>query len=80
MPRSSRRAGLLLRLEHDRAGAVAEQHAGAAIGPVEDAREGLRADHQRALVHARAQQSVGGREREDEIRSTPPAGRTPRPA
>ena len=60
------RARLLLRLHHDRAGAVAEQHAGAAIGPVEDAREGLRADHQRALVHAGAQQAVGGGKRVDE--------------
>ena len=61
-----RRAGLVLRLEHDRAGAVAEQHAGAAIVPVENARERLRADHQRALVGAGAQEIVGGREREDE--------------
>ena len=63
------RARLLLRFQHDRAGAVAEQHAGAAIGPVENAREGLRADHQRALVHAGAQQAVGGRERVDEARA-----------
>ena len=59
-------ARLVLRLEHDRAGAVAEQHAGAAIVPVENARERLGADHQRALVGAGAQEIVGGGEREDE--------------
>ena len=62
-------AGLLLRLQHDRAGAVAEQHAGGAVGPVEDAREGLGADHQRALVGAGAQQAVGGGEPVDEARA-----------
>ena len=54
-------AGLLLRLHHDGAGAVAEQHAGGAVVPIEDARERLRADHQRALVGPRAQQAVGDR-------------------
>jgi hypothetical protein len=39
-------AALRLRLEHDGAGAIAEQHAGAAIVPVEDARERFRANHQ----------------------------------
>ena len=61
-----RLTGLVLRLEHDRAGAVAEQHAGTAIVPVENARERLGADHQRALVGAAAQEIVGGRERKDE--------------
>ena len=65
-PRSSRRAGLRLRFEHDGAGAVAEQHAGGAVGPVEDAREGLRPDHQRPLEGAGPQERVGGRQREDE--------------
>ena len=46
------RARLLLRFQHDGAGAVAEQHAGGAVVPVEDARERLRADHQRALEGA----------------------------
>ena len=59
-------ARLLLRLQHHRAGAVAEQHAGAAIVPVEDAREGLGTDHQRALEGACAQEIVGGGEREHE--------------
>ncbi len=69
MPRSLASPGLRLRFEHHGAGAVAEQHAGAAIGPVENAREGLRADHQRALVGAGAQEIVGGRQRKDEARA-----------
>ena len=47
------RLRLLLRVEHDGAGAIAEQHAGGAVVPVEDARKRLRADHQRALEAAR---------------------------
>ena len=47
-------ARLLLRLQNHRARAIAEQHAGAAIIPVEDARESLGADHQRALEGAGA--------------------------
>ena len=43
--------------QHHRAGAVAEQHAGAAVAPVEDAREGLGADHQRALAPGRARRN-----------------------
>ena len=54
------------RFQHHRAGAVAEQHAGGAVGPVENAREGLGADDQRALVRARAQELVGRRQRVDE--------------
>ena len=61
-----RLARLVLGLEHDGAGAVAEQHAGAAVAPVENARERLRADHQRPLVRAGAQEIVGGRQRKDE--------------
>src|SRR3954453_3124460 len=57
---------LLLCLEHHSAGAVAEQHASAAVAPVEDARERLGADHQRALVGAAAKKIVGGGERKDE--------------
>ena len=52
-------AELRLRLQHDRAGAVAEQHAGAAVLPVEDAREGLRADHQGALELPGLEEVVG---------------------
>ena len=69
MPRSEGLPGCALRLQHDGAGAVAEQHAGAAVVPVEDAREGLGADHQRALERAGAQEIVGGGEREDEARA-----------
>ena len=69
MPRSAVVARLRLRLQHHGAGAVAEQHAGAAVVPVEDAREGLGADHQRALEGAGAQELVGGRQREDEARA-----------
>ena len=54
MPRSPSSA-----LEHQRAGAVAEQHAGRAVLPVEDPAERLRADHQRLLRIAAAQHRVG---------------------
>src|SRR3546814_15282214 len=40
-------AGTLRRSQNDRAGAVAEQDAGAAVIPVENAREGFGADDQR---------------------------------
>src|SRR5262249_56189223 len=43
------RAGFALRLHHDRASAVAEQHASGAVAPIEDARKGLRPYHQRTL-------------------------------
>ena len=66
MPRSSPLSGCACAVEHDGAGAVAEQHAGAAVGPVEDARKRLRADHQRARERAGFEQAVGGRQREDE--------------
>ena len=62
-------ARLRLRLEHDRAGAVAEQDAGGAIGPVEDARIGLRPDHQGTLEAAAAQETVRDREAVDEARA-----------
>ena len=62
-------AGLRLRLQHHGAGAVAEQHAGGAVVPVEDAGEGLRPDHQRALVAAGPQQGVDDRQRIDEARA-----------
>ena len=59
-------SGLHLGLEHDGAGAVPEQHAGAAVLPIENARERLGANHQRALVGAGAQEIVGGGERKNE--------------
>src|SRR5690606_30412390 len=40
-------AGLVVGAQDDRAGAVAEQHAGRAVLPVENARQRLGADHQR---------------------------------
>src|SRR3954469_3774504 len=55
-----------LRLEHDRAGAVPEQDAGGAVRPVEDAREGLGADDESALVRAGGEELVGGRNAVDE--------------
>ena len=61
-----RRALALLGLQHDRAGAVAEQHAGAAVVPVEDAREGLGADHQRGRGEAALDHAVGDRQSVDE--------------
>ena len=66
MPRSSPCVRLRLAVEHDGAGAVAEQHAGAAVGPVENARKRLRADHQRARERARFEQAIGRRQRVDE--------------
>ena len=62
----SERAVARRRLQHDRAGAVAEQHAGRAVAPVEQARERLGADHQRALVRTGDEELVGRRDREDE--------------
>src|SRR5579872_6424481 len=57
---------LLLRLQHDSAGAVTEQDAGSTVVPIEDSRKCFGADHQRALVTARTQKIIGGSEREDE--------------
>ena len=51
--------------EH-RPGAVAEQHAGAAVLPVQDARVDLGADHQHAVRLAGADHRVGDRKRVDE--------------
>ena len=39
----------LMGLQHHRAGAVAEQHAGGAVGPVQQPRHGLRADQKNGL-------------------------------
>ena len=59
-------AGRLARTQHHGAGAVAEQHAGAAVVPVEDAREGLRADHQRGRSDTALDETVGDRHAVDE--------------
>ena len=74
------RLGLFLALQHDRASAIAEENAGGAIRPVEDARECLRADHQRPLELSADEEVVGSGDGKDEIRSRRPAGRTLRRA
>ena len=60
---------LRLRLEHHCAGAIAEQHAGGAILPVEDARERFRADHHGALELPGLEEIVGNGQRVDEARA-----------
>ena len=62
-------ARAFLRLQHHGAGAVAEQHAGAPVGPVHDAREGLGPDHQDAAGQPRAQHRIGIGQRKDEARA-----------
>ena len=63
------RAGLLLRFHHDGTRAVAEQHAGGAVVPVENARERLGPDDQSTLVGSSAEKSVGDRQRVDKARA-----------
>src|SRR6516225_3122248 len=58
-----------LGLEHDSAGAISEKHAGGAILPVDNAREGLRADHQRALECAGLEQAINGGEPKNKTRA-----------
>ena len=65
-PAVGRRAGAGCGRQDHRPGAVAEQHAGAAILPIENSREGLGADHQRATGLADADEVVGHGEGEDE--------------
>ena len=55
-------AGLFGGFEHDSACAIAEQHTGTAIAPVENAREHLGADHQRTLMTAGADEFFGDRQ------------------
>ena len=62
-------ADLRLGLQHQGAGTVAEQHAGAAILPIENARERLCADHQGALRLAALDEVVGDVRRIDEARA-----------
>ena len=59
------RPGPVALLEHDGAGAVAEEDRGGAVLPVDDARHRLGADEQHAL-HAGAEEPVGGDEAVDE--------------
>src|SRR5271163_4519628 len=60
---------LLLGVEYDRAGAVAEQHAGAAIGPVEKPGKRLGADHQRPRKSSRLDEPIGHSQSVDEART-----------
>ena len=62
-------ARLQLPLHHHGAGAVAEQHAGGAVAPVQNAREGLSADHQGTLGGARFQHPIDHRQRVDKARA-----------
>ena len=48
-----------MRLKHQRARAVTEQHAGAPVGPVHQAGKGLGPDHQRPAHLARDDQRIG---------------------
>jgi len=56
----------LFRLKDHGAGAIAEQHAGRPVFPIQDAREGLRPDHQGRLGLTEPDEVVGHRQREDE--------------
>src|SRR5207248_7864723 len=60
------RAALGYRVQEQRTGPVAEQHAGAAVLPIEDARECLGPDDERRAGLAEAQRVVGNRQRKDE--------------
>src|SRR3981081_4174927 len=60
---------LRLGIQDTGAGPVAEQHAGAAVLPVEYPRKRLRPDHERALERTAAQKIVGRGEREHEARA-----------
>ncbi len=64
-------SSVVARAQEHRAGAVAEQHAGAAVLPVQDARIDLAADHQDAARLAGPDHAVGDRQAVDE----PGAGR-----
>src|SRR6266550_412066 len=62
-------ARLPLGLEDDGARTIAKQHASSPVVPVENARECLRADHQRALERPGSQEIIRGGEREDKPRA-----------
>ena len=62
-------ARLLLGAQDDRARAIAEQHAGAAVRPVEQPREGFGADHQRGPCLPDPQEIVGRRQGVGETRA-----------
>ncbi len=56
-------------LQHHRTGTVAEQHAGAAVAPVDHAREGFRTNHQRGFRRSGTDEVVGHAQRIDEARA-----------
>jgi len=58
--------GFIRRCQHHRAGAVAEQDAGATIRPVNDAGKGVRPHHQRPLRRAGADEAMGDIQSVDE--------------
>ena len=62
-------AALVDALEHDRAGAVAEEHERRAVGPVEDLGEHVAADDERPLREPGRDHAVGLRERVHEARA-----------
>ena len=66
------------RLDQHRAGAVAEQHAGGAVGVIDDAAHRVGADHQHFLVRAGRHQMRRRGQPVDEIRSRPRSDRIPR--
>ena len=57
---------LIGRFQHDGAGAVAEEDAGGAVGVVDEAGEGVDADHQHALVEPGLDELAAGDEGVDE--------------
>ena len=59
-------AQIFARLEHHGAGSIPKEDAGASIRPIENAREGLRSDHEGAFVRAGGEKFIGRRERKDE--------------
>ena len=61
--------GRIRRFQHDSASTIAEQHAGAAVGPVEDAAEGLGADDKDGLGLTGDDQSIGIGQRIDKARA-----------
>ncbi len=69
MPRSALVPAPSCGFQHQRARAVAEQHAGGAVRPVHDAAEGFGPDHQHAVGLTRDDQRIGIGQRKDEARA-----------
>ena len=67
-------------LEHDRASAVAEQHAGATIPPVDDPRHHVRADDQHVLAAPRTERTAPRPPARSRTPRSPRRRRTRRPA